>query len=128
LARKHCGRQNDWSVSIDTLLKKSGSGSPRRVFRKMIRDMITANHLPDYAMEEIEGDKIRFILRDALVDLPTPVPSEGAIEKARALAPGADVYGLVADWQAFWAASGRQKLRSVDGAFLGFVTAGQGRG
>lgn len=127
LARKHCGRQNDWSVSIDTLLKKSGSGSPRRVFRKMIRDMIDANHLPDYAMEEIPGDKIRFILRDALIDLPTPVPSQAAIEKARDLTPGADVYAVVADWQAFWAASGRQKLRSVDGAFLGFVTSGQGK-
>lgn len=39
LARKHCGRQNSWQVSVETLLKKSGSASPRRVFRKMIRDM-----------------------------------------------------------------------------------------
>lgn len=121
LARKHCGRQNDWTASIDTLLKKSGSNSPRRVFRKMIRDMIEADHLPDYAMEEIPGDKIRFILRDALIDLPTPVPSEAAIDQARTVIPGADVYALVADWQAFWAAAGRQNLRSVDGAFLGFV-------
>jgi hypothetical protein len=50
LARKHCGRQPAWTVSVDTLLKKSGSASPRRVFRKMLRDMIAAGHLPDYDM------------------------------------------------------------------------------
>ena len=50
LARKHCGRQPEWRISVETLLKKSGSASPRRVFRKMIRNMIEANHLPDYDM------------------------------------------------------------------------------
>jgi len=48
LARKHCGRQPEWVISVETLLKKSGSASPRRVFRKMLRDMIEAGHLPDY--------------------------------------------------------------------------------
>ena len=42
LARKHCGRQPGWTVSVDTLLKKSGSASPRRVFRAMLREMIRA--------------------------------------------------------------------------------------
>lgn len=121
LVRKHCGRQVDWVVTIDVLLKKSGSHSPRRVFRKMIRDMIDADHLPDYAMEEIHGDKIRFISRAAVVDKFAPTPSPEALEKARLLAPGSDVYALQNDWQAFWARSGRQKLRSADAAFLGFV-------
>ena len=39
IARKHCGRQAEWKIGLETLLKKSGSTSPRRVFRKMIRDM-----------------------------------------------------------------------------------------
>ena len=56
LARKHCGRQPEWRVSIETLSKKSGSASPRRVFRKMIRDMITADHLPEYQLAEEPGD------------------------------------------------------------------------
>ncbi len=33
LARKHCGRQFEWMVSIAVLAKKSGSTSPLRVFR-----------------------------------------------------------------------------------------------
>ena len=63
LARKHCGRQPGWRISVEVLLKKSGSASPRRVFRKMIRDMIAADHLPDYEMTEEPGDLIRFSRR-----------------------------------------------------------------
>ena len=122
IARKHCGRQPAWRISVELLLKKSGSASPRRVFRKMLRDMIQANHLPDYEMEEEAGDMIRFTRRALIEDGPEAPPlSEQAIEAARAILPGADVYGLEADWRAFWAASGRPKLRAADAAFVGFV-------
>jgi len=122
IARKHCGRQPAWRISVDLLLKKSGSASPRRVFRKMLRDMIEANHLPDYEMEEEAGDMIRFTRRTLIEDGPEAPPlSEQAIEAARAILPGADVYALEADWRAFWAASGRPKLRAADAAFVGFV-------
>lgn len=122
IARKHCGRQPAWRISVELLLKKSGSASPRRVFRKMLRDMIQANHLPDYEMEEETGDMIRFTRRTLIEDGPEAPPlSEQAIEAARAILPGADVYALEADWRAFWAASGRPKLRAADAAFVGFV-------
>ena len=122
IARKHCGRQPAWRISVALLLKKSGSASPRRVFRKMLRDMIEANHLPDYEMEEEAGDMIRFTRRALIEDGPEAPPlSEQAIEAARAILPGADVYALEADWRAFWAASGRPKLRAADAAFVGFV-------
>ncbi|NEK24792.1 RepB family plasmid replication initiator protein [Sulfitobacter sp. JBTF-M27] len=127
LARKHCGRQPAWRVSVEVLLKKSGSASPRRVFRAMLREMIRTNHLPDYTLEEEPGDIIRVIPRAVLVDEAPPV-SPAAIETARGLMPGVDVYALEADWRAFWAASGRPRLRSVDGAFLGFVRARGGQG
>lgn len=122
IARKHCGRQPAWRISVELLLKKSGSASPRRVFRKMLRDMIEANHLPDYEMEEEAGDMIRFTRRTVIEDGPEAPPlSEQAIDAARAILPGADVYALEADWRAFWAASGRPKLRAADAAFVGFV-------
>ena len=122
IARKHCGRQPAWRISVELLLKKSGSASPRRVFRKMLRDMIQANHLPDYEMEEEAGDMIRFTRRTLIEDGPEAPPlSERAIEAARAILPGVDVYALEADWRAFWAASGRPKLRAADAAFVGFV-------
>ena len=49
IARKHCGRQAEWRIGLETLLKKSGSTSPRRVFRKMIRDIAEEDGLPDYS-------------------------------------------------------------------------------
>ncbi|MER5174078.1 replication initiator protein A [Thioclava kandeliae] len=125
LARKHCGRQERWRVSIDVLLKKSGSASPRRVFRKMIRDMIEADTLPDYVMDEEAGDIICFRLRERLMEVPEaagPGPLKSAtMDHARALMPGADIYALEAEWRTFWSNSGRPKLRSRDAAFLGFV-------
>ena len=124
LVRKHCGRQQGWTVSVDTLLKKSGSASPRRVFRKMVRDMIAAQPLPDYAMEELPGDLIRFSQKHAVTEPgvgDAPVLKAATLERARALMPGADVYALEADWRGMWARSGSPRLRSPDAAFLGWV-------
>ena len=123
LARKHCGRQPEWRISVETLLKKSGSASPRRVFRKMIRDMIAADHLPDYEMTEEPGDIIRFSRRGQVIEAADrPILSPDILEQARALAPGWDVYALEADWLAYWAASGRPVFKNAGKAFLGYVT------
>ena len=65
IARKHCGRQAEWRIGLETLLKKSGSTSPRRVFRKMIRDMAAEDGLPDYTLELVEGDVVRVRARGA---------------------------------------------------------------
>lgn len=124
LARKHCGRQDGWRVSVDTLLKKSGSASPRRVFRRMLRDMITADRLPDYAMSEEPGDLIRFAPRDGVVEDPRILPPSlraETLEAARALRPGEDVHALEARWRGVWVRSGRPRLRAPDAAFLGWL-------
>jgi plasmid replication initiation protein len=122
LARKHCGRQDQWRVSVEVLLKKSGSASPRRVFRAMLREMIAADHLPDYHMAEDEGDIIRFTLRAGVVEqVPPPGLRAASIEAARALLPGRDIYALEAEWRGVWHASGQPKLRSPDAAFLGWI-------
>jgi hypothetical protein len=123
IARKHCGKQESWRVSVELLLKKSGSASPRRVFRKMLRDMIESDHLPDYAMTEEEGDIIRFTLRAGVIEAGPelgPLKAE-TVEEAKRLARGWDVYALEAEWRRFWAVSGRPRLRSADRAFLGWV-------
>jgi plasmid replication initiation protein len=122
LARKHCGRQPEWRVSIEVLAKKSGSASPLRVFRKMIRDMIAADLLPDYHLAEEPGDLLRVTRRDAVV-LPGegPMLKSATIETARAAMPGWDIYALEAEWRDMWQRSGRPKLRTPDAAFLGWL-------
>ena len=126
LARKHCGRQPEWRVSIETLCKKSGSASPRRVFRKMIRDMIEGDHLPDYRLAEEPGDILCVSRRDVVVlagpDLNGgPILRAATLETARALLPGWDVHALEAEWRGVWQRSGRPVLRSADAAFLGWL-------
>ena len=127
LARKHCGRQAEWHISVETLLKKSGSSSPRRVFRAMMREMIKAQSLPDYLLSEAPGDLIvvrprkRAEATVVLVQL-----SEEALEAARALMPGADVYALEAEWQ-----DGLRKpprSGAADQAFLDWVRTRAGQG
>lgn len=125
LARKHCGRQDAWRISVETLLKKSGSNSPRRVFRAMLREMIAADHLPDYTLEEEPGDVIRISPRAPVIEpdwaAAGPPLSPAAIAAARALVPGRDIYAIEVEWRRFWTRSGRPRLRSADQAFLGFV-------
>ncbi len=119
LARKHCGQQRAWRVSVEVLLKKSGSTSPRRVFRAMVREIIRADSLPDYRLDEEPGDMIAVTRKDEVIE-----PGGGphlkpqTLEEARALVPGVDIYALEAEWRAFAA---RTPPRHPDAAFLGWV-------
>ena len=126
LARKHCGRQPDWHISIPVLAHKSGSASPLRVFRRMIRDMVAEDHLPDYSLAEEPGDILRVSRRDVVVAAAGfaargPVLKATTLETARARMPGWDIYALESDWRAVWHQSGCPPLRSPDAAFLGWL-------
>lgn len=123
IARKHCGRQAEWRVSVPVLWKKSGSASPVRVFRKMVRDMVAEDHLPDYTLTEEPGDILCVRRRAVVVEdaRAGPMLKPATLDTARTLAPGWDVYALVADWREMWERSGRPQLRSPDAAFLGWV-------
>ena len=126
IARKHCGRQAEWKIGLETLLKKTGSTSPRRVFRKMIRDIAAEDCLPDYHLRFEPGDLLRVSARDRLVEadggsFPALPPETYAA--ARAAAPGYDPYWLEAEWRAHWVATGRPRLRSADAAFVAFARA-----
>jgi plasmid replication initiation protein len=125
IARKHCGRQAEWKVGLETLLKKSGSTSPRRVFRRMVRDIAEEDGLPDYRLAVRDDDIVLVRPRPGALgeagDGPRLRPE--AHERARGLAPGLDVHALEADWRRLWAASGRPRLRSPEAAFLAFVRA-----
>lgn len=125
LARKHCGQQPRWVISLENLLKKSGSQSEMKVFKQMIKGLSDHNHLPDYIVN-IEGDNVAFINRNASKIKETsdaavpPFLSERAIESAKKAAPGYDIYVLKEEWISHWFNSGQPELNSADAAFIGF--------
>jgi len=122
LARKHCGRQPEWRVSVATLHKKSGSAAPLRVFRAALRRMVADAHLPDYDMIEETGDLMVFARQSVVSKSPrAPLLSADALASARELVPGVDVYALQAGWHSYWERSGEAVLRNPDQAFLGWI-------
>jgi plasmid replication initiation protein len=129
LARKHCGRQPSWQISLETLLKKTGSQSPMKRFKQMVKDIAKHDHLPDYRLTyDEETDLVTFYNRESWwedqpvakgADELPPLPTR-AFEEAKAAAPGYDVYALEQAWREWWASSGKPKLESPAAAFVGF--------
>ena len=61
LARKHCGRQPLWRVSLTVLHQKSGSVSALRRFRFEMKALAESRNLPDYSMSlDAERDELTF--------------------------------------------------------------------
>jgi plasmid replication initiation protein len=130
LARKHCGKQDEWSISLALLRKKSGSLSSDKEFRRLVGTVCVedtrSNHMPDYAVT-LEGDKVRFLNRNTM---PKPLPEADktlfprldleTFNDARIVAPGYDVYYLEQEWRNFWVDSGKPELKNADAAFIGF--------
>ncbi len=131
LARKHCGRQPEWRISLEVLQKKAGSNSPRRVFRAMLRDVIETGAIPDYLLRLDDADLLWVTPKgpqpgsviEAVAGFGAGLaPLSGlTIEAARARAPGWDIHALEAEWRDVWHRSGRPLLHAPDRAFLGWL-------
>jgi plasmid replication initiation protein len=104
LARKHCGQQPHWKISLALLLKKAGSQSPEKRFRQMIRDLAQHDHLPDYHVAfDDEADMVEFTNRGSM-KAAAALPWAGQLDNeayhdARQAAPGWDVYNLEREWR-----------------------------
>ena len=142
LARKHCGRQRAWRVSLGRLAEKCGSERGLKQFRAELAKVIGRDSLPDYlmAMEQpaegrdgLAGMIVRFAPRDDrqpepdldLFDEPPALPppslalSPRTVDAARRGHPGYDVDALVRAWRD-WTLGRRTVLKDPDQAFLAF--------
>lgn len=123
IARKHCGRQESWTIGLELLLKKSGSKSSLKEFRRSIRHLADHGHLPDYHVTFCEeADTVIFTNRGTMLEAqPLPPASVPALapdtyHEARLVAPGWDVHALEREWRG-WITEPPLK---PDAAFLGF--------
>jgi hypothetical protein len=129
LARKHCGQQDEWTISLELLKKKCGSASEDYEFRRLVTAICNEDashgHMPDYAMS-FDGNNIKFSNRKTVKGLPSPeytifpMLDAETYHDARTVAPGYDVHWLETEWRKFWVDSGKPELKSPDAAFIGF--------
>lgn len=50
IARKHCGQQGTWKVSVELMQKKCGSQSAKKEFLRLLKDIEKRQSLPRYKM------------------------------------------------------------------------------
>jgi len=97
LARKHCGEQDEWKISLELLHKKTGASSHSREFKSMIRELVQNDHLPDYQVF-LEDEMVIFRNRmtwQAPKEQPSyPVLDPETCHDARLVAPSYDIYYL----------------------------------
>ena len=129
LARKHCGQQDEWVISMDLLKKKCGSASEDYEFRRLVtiicNEDASHSHMPDYSIS-IEGNNVKFRNRKTVRLLPSseqtsfPLLDAETYHDARTVAPGYDVHWLEMEWRTFWVDTGKPELKDPDAAFIGF--------
>ena len=138
IARKHCGQQSKWKITLSVLLKKTGSQSPLKRFKQLVRALAENDHLPDYSVD-LEDDMVTFTNKnfhemdkwynpDYAKSWELPKLSSSTYEKARKVAPQIDVYFLESEWIRFWFKTGKPRLKNPDGAFIEFCRKRQSQG
>jgi plasmid replication initiation protein len=123
LARKHCGEQDEWKISLELLHKKTGASSHAREFKSMIRELAQNDHLPDYQVV-LEDNMV--IFRNRMSWHPPkaqpryPVLDPEAYHDAKLVAPGYDVHYLEQEWRDLWVDSGMPEIVFPGKAFVAF--------
>jgi plasmid replication initiation protein len=123
LARKHCGEQDEWKISLELLHKKTGASSHAREFKSMIRELVEQDHLPDYRVW-LEDGMVIFSNRTSnsqkSIAVHYPVLDPETFHDAKLVAPRYDVYFLEQEWRNWWVDSGMPQLEFPGRAFVGF--------
>ena len=73
LARKHCGRQQQWMIGLELLQAKTGSKSTLKEFRRAVRAIAADSSLPEYRLILNDSDMVTFLAKDPKRALPLSV-------------------------------------------------------
>lgn len=65
IARKHCGNQHEFQISLEKLHLKTGSTSNKAEFKRLVKNLAKTNDLPDYEIfHDIGRDMVIFTNRN----------------------------------------------------------------
>lgn len=131
LARKHCGTKNDhWMFKVETLHQRTGSKSPLREFRRMLKGIIeNQEHIPDYTFV-LDGNTIHIYPKGEFQKKLTP-PNQAAsidkitltpsiLEKAKQFTGKFDVYFVESEWRSMLF-SKNSTPENAEGSFISYV-------
>ena len=123
LARKHCGSQKSWKVSLEVLQKKSGSQTTKKKFKQLLKPIVEFDHLPTYSLY-FEGENF-VVFQNRSEDEKDEKQDNlfltmEAYQEAKMKAPTWDVYVLEQEWRIWMAKTDKPFPRNPDKAFIGF--------
>ena len=138
LARKHCGKQREWAISLEKLKSKSGSIAELRKFRAHIKRIITIHqsesHFPDYDISISDEDLVTFTSKEkALLEHYPRISKEAqellqkigssTLDRAHSIVEhagtGWDFNVIVEEFAQFL--TKKDAPDNINGAFVGFV-------
>lgn len=130
LARKHCGSQKDWKISLDLLQKKCGSNSTPREFKRLVQNIVRQDikhsHIPDYGVLFDDQGNILFTNRGTMHPKEEPRKSAfffisaDARLMAKKIAKGWDIDHVEQEWRSWVDEQNKGAPKNPDKAFLGF--------
>jgi len=125
IGRKNCGEQRELAIGLDKLKKETGSKSPDKKFKFLIKKIVESDskskNFPDYGLylnDNVLVYKNRRTKKPADTS-PIPPLAPWAIERAKKAAPGYDIYGLEDEWQE-WIKDKPPPEKVYEVAFIGF--------
>jgi plasmid replication initiation protein len=67
IARKHCASKAFWLIGFDNLLKKAGSRASHKEFKRMLKQVIKSDLLPDFRYSlSADGSMVKIYQKDQL--------------------------------------------------------------
>ena len=136
IARKFCGRQAEWKISLDLLREKCGAKTILRQFRQAVRKLAAEGDLLDYAVAyDARRDVVAFRRQEgSLVDRAPAANGGGGIELPDSVAAearrrhggGIDLAAAERDWRGWMERKGVRPT-NPPALFLSFLATWAGR-
>lgn len=133
IARKHCGTKNKvWAFKVGSLYERTGSKSPLKEFRRMLKKIIQNHtHIPDYYFSyENDSDKVFIYPKPEFIEKYTSRPKPSSVENielkvktyetATKFAKGFDVSLIESEWRDMLAQKNTLP-KKPDGSFVNYV-------
>ncbi|MBA4151578.1 MAG: plasmid replication initiator, partial [Acinetobacter sp.] len=131
LARKFCGQQAEWKISLQLLHTKSGSRGDEKEFRRVVRDLARSNrHFPDYYVHfDADDDMVVFNNRDTMKQRDDGAKYAGGMLKFETYSEVKNVVGnwpveqVEQDWRKWvYDHDMAQHIKNPDAHFISFAT------